>query len=166
MVVIVALLGVIVFLLLGRGDNTPASAPEPVEESTTQQRAVIVNEDNAEQVAEEILNEPPVAMGYYEVSMNFSWMFPDGESPSSNAYVENKATNTNAIYFDVVLEEDESVVLYESPVLPLGTRINEIALAQDLDAGTYPCVIIYHLVDDQQRTLSTLRMNLEIVVNS
>lgn len=160
--VIAVLLGVIVFLLLGRGS---AETPQPLAD-TTGQRAVVVNEGNVEETLEEIINEPPVAAGYYEVNMNFSWTFPNGQSPSSNAYVENKATNTSAVYFDVLLEEDESVVLYESPVLPLGTRINEVTLAQDLDAGTYPCVIVYHLVDDQQRTTSTLRLNLEIVVNS
>jgi len=163
-VVIAALLGVIVFLLLERGDNT--KAPQPLRESVEEERAIIVNEDNAEAVAEAIINEPVIPIGYYEVNMNFSWTFPDGASPSSDAYVENKVTNNSAVYFDVVLAEDESIVLFESPILPLGTHIDEITLKQDLDAGTYPCVIIYHMVDDQQRTTSTLRMNLEIVVNN
>lgn len=161
---IAALLGVIVFLLLGRGDNT--QTPQPLRETVTEERAIVVNEDNAEEVAEAIINEPVIPIGYYEVNMNFSWTFPDGQSPSDNAYVENKATNNSAVYFDVVLGEDESVVLFESPILPLGTHINEVTLKRDLDAGTYPCVIIYHMVDDQQRTTSTLRMNLEIIINS
>jgi hypothetical protein len=164
MVIIAALLGVIVILLLGRGDGDAETSRSLTD--TTEQRAVVVNEDNVEETLEEIVNEPPVAMGYYEVNMNLSWTFPDAQSPSSNAYVENKATNTSAVYFDVLLEEDESIVLYESPILPVGTHINEVTLAQDLDAGTYPCVIVYHLLDDQQRTTSTLRLNLEIVVNS
>lgn len=163
-VVVAALLGVIVFLLLGRENDAPA--PAPIASDVPEQRAVVVNEDNVAEVVEEIISEPAVPMGYYEVNMNFTWNFPDGQSPSSNAYVENKSTNTNAVYFDVLLEEDESVTLYESPVLPLGTHINEITLAQDLDAGTYPCVIVYHLVDDQQRTVSTLRMTMEIVVEN
>jgi len=165
MVVIALLLGAIVFLLLGRQGGADDSQ-EPLRDSVPEQRAVVVNEDNVEEAVEALVNEPTVPVGYYEVSMNFSWSFPDGASPSSNAYVENKPTNTNAVYFDVVLEEDESVTLYESPVLPLGTHINEVTLLRDLDAGTYPCVIVYHLVDDRQETISTLRMNLEIVVNS
>lgn len=162
MFLIAALLGVIAFLLLGRGNDSP----ERLADTLPEQRAIVVNEDNVDEVVQSIVEEPPVAMGYYEVNMNFTWQFPDGQSPSSNAYVENKATNTNDVYFDVVLEEDESVTLYASPVLPRGTHIRDITLARDLDAGTYPCVIIYHLVDDQQRTLSTLRLNMEIVVNS
>lgn len=161
-VVVAALLGVIVFLLLGRGNT---QAPEPLREAVTEERAIVVNEDNVEEVMTALVEEP-VLPGYYEVSMNFSWTFPDGESPSDNAYVENKTTNSNAVYFDVVLAEDESVTLFESPILPLGTHIEEVKLARDLDAGRYPCVIIYHLVDEQQRTISTLRMNMEIVVNN
>jgi len=76
------------------------------------------------------------------------------------------ANNDSNVYFDVLLAEDESVILYQSPILPPGTHINNIALSQDLDAGTYPCVIVYHLVDEQQVTYSTLRMGMEIVVNS
>lgn len=163
-VVVAALLGVIVFLLLGRGNDT--QAPEPLREAVAEERAVVVNKDNVEEVMDAIINEPVIPIGYYEASMNFSWTFPDGESPSDNAYVENKVTNNNAVYFDVVLAEDESVVLFESPILPLGTHINEVTLKRDLDAGTYPCILIYHMVDDQQRTIGTLRMNLEIIVNS
>jgi len=164
MIVIIALLGVIAFLLLGRGND--AQPAEPLRDSVTEERAVVVNEDNAEEVIEAIVEEPAIPMGYYEVSMNFSWTFPDGASPSDNAYVENRVSNTSDVYFDVLLAEDESVVLFESPILPRGTHINEVTLNQDLDAGTYPCVVVYHLVDDQQRTTSTLRMNLEIIVNS
>jgi len=169
MMVIVALLGVIVVLLLGRGNSPTTEVVKEVvvrEGSEPERRAVVVNEDNAEQVAEDLLNMEATPLGYYEVSMNFSWTFPDGASASDNAYVENVLSNTSDVYFDVVLEEDESVVLYASPILPPGSHINEVTLAQDLDAGTYPCVIIYHLVDSQQRTTSTLRMNMEIVVNN
>lgn len=166
MIVIVALLGVIAVLLLKRG--TPSTTTEVIvrESAEPERRAVVINEDNAEKVAEDLLNMEATPLGYYEVSMNFSWTFPDGASASDNAYVENVLSNTSDVYFDVVLEEDESVVLYASPILPPGTHINEVKLAQDLDAGTYPCVIIYHLVDSQQRTTSTLRMNMEIVVNN
>jgi hypothetical protein len=167
-IVIAALLGVIIFLLLGRGNSATTEVKEIIvrESAEPERRAVVVNEENAEKVAEDLLNMEATPLGYYEVSMNFSWTFPDGASVSDNAYVENVLSNTSDVYFDVVLEEDESVTLYASPILPPGTHTNEIKLAQDLDAGTYPCVIIYHLVDSQQRTISTLRMNMEIVVNN
>jgi flagellar basal body-associated protein FliL len=168
-IVIAALLGVIIVLLLGRGNPTTTEVVREVvvrESAEPERRAVVINEDNIEEAAKEILNNPPTPLGYYEVSMNFTWNFPDGSSPSSDAYVENVPSNTSDVYFDVVLEADESVTLYASPILPPGTHNNEVKLTQDLDAGTYPCIIIYHLVDDQQRTTGTLRMNMDIIVEN
>jgi hypothetical protein len=43
--------------------------------------------------------------------------------------------------------------------------MENITLDEDLDAGTYDCVCIYHLVDENQNTTSTLRVGLTIVVD-
>jgi hypothetical protein len=63
-----------------------------------------------------------------------------------------------------VLEEDESKVLYKSPVIPRGGKLKDIALEEQLSAGTYPCIVVYHLIDENQNTLSTLRVSLKIVI--
>lgn len=164
MVVVIALLGAAVGLLLTR-EQTP---DRTVEEEAPLGRSVVVNEENVEQVVEDLSSMEPTPLGYYEVSMNFTWNFPDGASPSTNAYVENVPRNANPVYFDVLLAEDESVALYESPILPLGSHINtgEVVLLRDLDAGTYPCVIVYHLLNGNQKTVSTLRMTMDVVVEN
>lgn len=102
--------------------------------------------------------------GYYTVTMNPTWHFKTGDSASYDAVVINAEDNTNDVYFDIVLEEDESQVLYSSPVIPLGGQLENIELDETLDAGIYNCVVIYHLVDEEQNTLSTLRVTLQIVV--
>ena len=102
---------------------------------------------------------------YYEAKMNSTWYFEDGASPSTNAYVENVETNTNDVYFDVILSDTQEVI-YESPVLPRGSYLQEIALDTNLSAGTYDCVIIYHLIDENQKSLSTVRFKLVIVVEN
>lgn len=148
-VVIVVLLGVIAVLLSKKQD-------EP-------KRNVVVNEDNAEEVAQNLLNEETVAPGTYEVTMNSTWKFKDGKSASDNAYVENATVNTNDVYFDVQMS-DTGEVIYESPVIPRGSHLEEITLKKDLDAGTYDCVLTYHLIDEDQNTVSTLTMGLTIEV--
>ncbi len=158
-VIIVLLIMVIVLLLKNRNDtninsNEVASSPK---------RNVIVNEENAEKVAEEIINQKTVAPGSYQVTMNSTWNFQDGASSSDNAYVENATANTNAVYFDVQLSDSEEII-YESPIIPVGSHLDDIKLDKDLDAGTYDCVLIYHLVDDEQNTLATLRMAIKVVV--
>lgn len=159
-VVIIALLIIIVVLLVKGNNSTNTISTEA---ASSPKRNVIVNEENAEKVAEEIVNQKTVAPGTYRVTMNSTWNFQDGASSSDNAYVENSTANTNAVYFDLQLADSEEVI-YQSPVIPVGSHLTDIKLDKDLDAGTYDCVLIYHLVDDEQNTLATLRMTVKVVV--
>lgn len=157
-VVIVALLGVIIFLLV-----THNAQPQNEEEK----RNVVITQENAERELEkinEMADKASVAPGYYTVTMNTTWHFKEGVETSEDAVVENVEANTNDVFFDIVLESDEEHVLYKSPVIPRGGRLTDIALDEQLKAGTYPCIVIYHLVDDNQNTLSTLRVTLNIIV--
>lgn len=157
--VIVALVGVIIALVMNmnRGpQETPVEEPE--------QRAVLVTEENVEEMVEEMMEEPEVDIPqYYSVSMNMTWNFPDGASPSTNAYVENMAENETPVYFDVI-RNDTQETIYQSPVIPLGGTLRNFMLDTDLDAGTYDCTCVYHLIDDNQRTLTTLNMAMTVVV--
>lgn len=155
-VIIFVLLVTVFVLLVRKNDSTDAEDESP-------KRNVVVNEENAEEVAEEIINRETVAPGTYRVTMNSTWNFKDGTASSDNAYVENSTANTNPVYFDLQLADTEEVI-YESPVIPVGSYLDDIKLDTDMDAGTYDCVLIYHLVDEEQSTLSTLRMAVTVVV--
>ena len=152
-VVIIALLGVVIFLLVGRDKEEP------------EKRNVVVTQDNVEEVVQEMVDEDYVEPGYYEASMTTTWTFATGSDVSDDAYVANVAGNTNDVYFDVVLAENEDQVIYKSPVIPRGGELESIALDTPLDAGTYDCVCIYHLIDDEQNTISTLRVGITVKVN-
>lgn len=151
--IILALAGVIVYLLLSR-------APEEEKE----RRNVVVTPDNVEEVIQDMAKEEFVAPGYYTVTMNYEWTFQTGDAVSSNAYVENRMENTNAVYLDLFLVGDEENAIYESPIIPVGSSLQDIALGTPLDAGTYDCVAVYHLVDDDENTISTLRVNVTVIV--
>lgn len=150
-VIIAVLVGVIVFLL------------KPQEE---EKRNVVVNRENVDEVIQEMqeVNDSNLPL-YYEAKMNSIWHFFDGKSPSDNAYVENVETNTNDVYFDVI-REDTNETIYQSPLLPIGSYLEKITLDTELSAGTYDCVLIYHLVDENQKSLSTARFTLTVVVEN
>lgn len=157
--IFVALVGVIVVLvmLLNRGGE---------EEPEETQRSTLITQENVEEVIEEAVRQPPVeAPSSYEVSMTMDWIFPDGASPSGNAYVENVTSNETDIYFDVLLRETQEI-LYQSPVIPLGGRLTDITLQQALPAGVYPCIVEYHLIDANQNTLGTVNMGITITVEN
>ncbi len=110
---------------------------------------------------DEIEYTPP---GRYTATMSFDWHFPTGDSESYDSYVANDPGNTNDVYFDIFLSDDDENAIYESPIIPRGSEIRNIRLKTDLDAGTYDCVLIYHLVDDNQNSLSTASFALKIFV--
>lgn len=158
-VVILALLGIIIFLLMNQ---------QKLAEKEEVKRNIVVNENNAESVAEEMIEEAQefVEPGYYTVSMDTDWHFSKGDAVSDDAWVDNLVENTNDVYFDVFLLENEDEPIYQSPVIPRGSYLEKIALDKPLDKGTYNCVIVYHLVDEEQETISTLRVAFTITVDS
>lgn len=143
-IVIAALLVVIYFLL---------HKEEP------ERRNVVVNEDNVDEVLEQL--QDPVPAGYYEVKMNSTWNFTSGDAVSDNAYVENVKTNTNSVYFDVTRTDNDETI-YESPILPVGSHLDGIALDSSLPSGVYDCLVTYHLLDDEENSISTVKLTLTI----
>lgn len=160
--IIVALVGVIIALVTNLNRGTAA---EQTEEAGRPQRAVVVNEENLDNVVQELERVRPVEAGYYQARMSTTWNFPDGVSASPDAYVENVVRNTHDVYFDVELA-DTGETIYASPVIPRGGYLSGIVLDKELEAGSYKAVVIYHLIDSEQNTLSTLRMAITINVEN
>jgi hypothetical protein len=159
--VIIALLAVIVVLLLKGNKKEVEDKRDDVAA-----RGVVVNQNNAEQIVDDMVKKPYVEPGYYEASMTNVWHFADSKSVSSDAYVANVEGNTNDVYFDVFLASDEENPILESPVIPRGAKMEEIKLDKELDAGTYDCVMIYHLIDENQATVSTLRVGITVIIEN
>lgn len=150
-VIIAVLIGVIAFLLHKK--------EEP-------KRNVVVTEENAEEVAAQMAEEDYTEPGYYTVNMATEWHFSKGDAVSSDARVDNVTGNTNPVYFDLFVAGDEEEPIYSSPIIPVGSFLENIALEKPLEKGNYDCVIVYHLVDEEQETLSTLRVTVELIVES
>ena len=144
--VIAALLGVVAYLLLDKKE-------EPT------RRNVVVNKENVGEVLEQL--EAPVPAGSYEVKMNSTWNFSSGDVPSENAYVDNAEANTNSVYFDVT-RTDTDETIFESPILPVGSYLDNITLDSNLPAGTYDCLVTYHLLDENDKSISTVKLTLTI----
>ena len=152
--VIVVLVALVVYLLATRNQEKTEDAV---------QRNIVVNEENVEEVLRQLEEKEAILPGYYEVTMNSTWNFASGDAPSNNAYVKNAETNTNPVYFDVE-RADTGEVVYESPILPVGSHIENITLGVNLEDGTYDCILTYHLLDDENRSISTLRITLTLII--
>jgi uncharacterized protein (UPF0333 family) len=154
-VVVIAVLIAVIGVLASKLSQN--SHEEPKEKKS------VITADNAEEVIEEWINEDEgkQAPQYFTVTQNTEWSFPDGSSNSTDAFVENDKSNETAVYFEVLVDSIGEVV-YSSPVLELGARIDDIKLDKVLDKGDYECTIIYHLVDDEQNELTTVNVGTTI----
>lgn len=160
MAIVVLLIIIAVILVKSNSEKNTLQTDEP------NKREVLVNESNVSEVAQQLEEaaQEHVLPGQYTATMNFEWHFATGDAESKNAYVANSTENTNAVYFDLFLEEDSENAIYESPVIPLGGELKNIRLNRKLDMGTYNCVLIYHLVDEEQNSISTASFTVKIIV--
>ena len=158
--VIATLVGIIIYLLGKKGKTD-----ETTEET---RRNVVVTPDNVDEVVRQMQDSSQNRMnqGYYTITQSSTWHFESGRSISKDAYVENVTENTNAVYFDVIMAEDSEHKILESPVIPIGSHLENIALDEELSKGSYDCVIVYHLIDDDQNTISTVSVTVTVIVDN
>ena len=167
-IVIIALVAVIAYLL-GRGNGDKDSGevprstdtPRQVQESTR----LIVSEEDAASVMEEMRKE--VEEGMFECEMSMKWSFADGTSESKDAYVANSTNNRFPFYFDVRLKDTDELV-YSSAVLPVGAQLTNIKLDKELPAGTYNAIVYYTLIRDTetQEVISTAGVGITMTVEN
>ena len=120
--------------------NRPAEAPKP---ERTISEGLIVEGQAIDKKASE---------ARFTTDMNMIWTFPSGSSTSTNAVIGNSASNAYECYFEVYLNDEEQTLLYSSPVLPVGKRLETLKLDTVLPDGSYDAVCTYHILDDEDST--------------
>jgi len=116
-------------------------------------RGILVTPENIDQIIADM--SEPVQDGYYIATQNVDWVFDTWDTSSSNAFVENVIDNTRTVYFDLHLEATGDLV-YSSPFMPLGSKLEGFALDSAVSAGEHPAIVTYHLVDDEFQNLTTV----------
>lgn len=120
-----------------------------------------VKESNTDEIMSEMSDK--VEEGMFECKMTTTWTFEDADSVSPNAYVANSENNRYTFYFDVY-DESTNELLYSSPLLPVGTEMNNIKLEKHLPAGDYDAVVMYTLVDENEKEVSTAGFTITISI--
>ena len=131
------------------------------EEEPTASGNYVIDESNYEQVIGD-MNEK-LQNGMYEVTMNAVWNFDNGDSASSDAYVENASSNRTPVFFEVYLKDTDELI-YTSTVLPVGTKLKELKLDKPLEKGTYDAICKYNLLDEEGNISSSVSINVTIAV--
>lgn len=159
-ILILGLAGTIVYDFLTENNIIPSdTSKEPVVK-----RNVVVNDISDSLPAPDPLIVDSVKN--HDIKMNSAWVFQNGKSVSSNAYVANPAVNKNALFFEVFAPDGKTKLL-TSPVLAVGSHMENIALEKELSAGTYNCIMKYTLLgSDGETAAGTLQVELQIIISS
>ena len=163
-VIIIIALVIVIIMMMSRGPGHYGEGGSQGNEPDERRRPVLITEDNIEEIANQTEQPEEVPMRY-RVTMNSTWEFEDGKSESENAYVENSESNETPVYFDVV-RNDTGETIYQSPVIPVGEHLDSVTLDEELEAGSYECTLTYHLIDDDQNTLTTVNMWLMVEIKN
>ena len=78
------------------------------------------------------------------MTMNPDPTFRNGKG---NLLIHNDTTNHGPIVVEI-RRNDTNDLIYTSPIIPLGKRVNFGSLNTELPSGVYPCTALFHYVDD------------------
>lgn len=94
------------------------------------------------------------------VKMNIKPVFQDGNS-KGNILLENTSSNGNSFTMSIVIEDTKETV-YESGLIKKGTRIDEIKLDKNLEAGEYKAVAYFTAYNDKEEEQGTSGINITL----
>ena len=115
MLLVIIVLGVIIYFLLNK--------PEEKDERDISEGLVVGEVDEK------------AANATFTTDMNMIWNFPSGSAVSTNAQIGNSTSNLYECYFELFLDDEEQTLLYSSPVLPVGKRLDKLELNEVLNVG-------------------------------
>jgi hypothetical protein len=157
-IVLIIICIILVVLLLSKPNDTENSTPKVT-------RDYLVTPDNVDDMIASLDDAEVIPTGSYEVKMNSEWRFRDSSQPSYNAFVANVINNTQDVFFDVI-ENESGEVIYESPIIPVGSSLENISLDVDLASGAYNCTLIYHLLDVNGEEFTSLQVAIDIIIEN
>lgn len=131
---------------------------QTVQDTPTQREVLITPENVSQRIAELESHNTDSA---YTTSMSIDWSFANGSAASKDAYVENDVSNSRAVYFDLILQSTEETI-YSSPIIPIGSTLRDIRLNKELSKGDYKAIVVYHLIDDDKKDISTVSVAINL----
>lgn len=161
-IVVTAVIGILLLNRPAPEEAVPAIAPVREVVSGTG-RGTVVTSDNVDELYAQA--SQPIPDAYYRTRMNVDWVFPNGKTESTNAYVENATSNERTVYFDVNLA-DTGELVYSSPFIPVGETLERFKLDAELPKGNYSGVCTYHLVDDNHEEITTVAVSVTLEVQA
>lgn len=146
LLVVIAVLGFVIYSLLNKEEEPESRMP-------------------SEGLVVDATEENDYDLGLFTTDMNMVWNFPKGKLTSNDAIIGNSIENKYDAYFEIYLEDEEETLLYTSPILPVGKRIDKLKLDKGLPAGRHEALCTFHMVapDDQEKVIGDVSFYVTLV---
>ena len=125
-------------------------------------RGFILTPDNIEE-ARRLMEGPASPDAQYTVSLTTNWEFETWNTPSRTASVDNLASNSRTVFFEVTLRETD-VLVYTSPFILLGETLEDFALDTQVSAGEHPAIVTFILVDDNYEFVADVSVSVTLTI--
>jgi len=148
-------IGLLLFFLL-------RDQPEEIQEIQTPTGNIIINPNNLDDIVGSLTEQ--IERGMFNTYMNTTWVFPDSNSPSSNAVMGNSPSNNYPFWFDLVIGNEE---VFKSSLLPVGSQLKEIILNADLPPGEYNAIMDINMIDENNQPVqSDMKFGITIIIQN
>lgn len=151
LLVVIGIMGVVIYQLMNRKGETTT-----LNDGRVPAMGLVMNDEIDEKVRS----------ATFTTDMNMIWTFPSGSRVSDNAIIGNSEYNAYEVYFDLFLDGEERTLIYTSPLIPVGVRMDKLELDEVLPDGYYDAICTFHLMDDEDdtRELSKVSLNVTLMV--
>jgi len=156
-VVLVAIIGLLIYFFWIKTDESDIG-----DDNVPRGQGLILNPDNIDE-ARRLMDGPASPDAQYTVSLTTHWVFETWNTPSHTASVDNLASNSRTVYFDVVLDETDELV-YTSPFIPLGEVLEDFALDTYVPAGEHIATVTFVLVDDDHEFVADVSVSVTLTI--
>jgi len=120
-------------------------------------------EDNSSDLQTEV-NET-VEDGMFNVFINTAIYLDNGTS-KANLLIQNSKNNKRPAIVEIYRKDNDEMI-YQSAVIPAGSKIEKAALNTVLSKGTYPCVAYFNVLDSEtEELINRVGVNVQIEVNA
>ena len=150
-------MGAVTYNIVKNSQNEPVKIIN-VNNTYTSGSNMVVTEDSRD--VAKIIQEK-TEKGMIAVRMTQNWVFTD-RGMRSNAYLANSQRNTTDLCFTVTLEDTGEIIM-ESPIVPIGSCIENFPLNRELEPGKYDAIVAHQQVENGE-IINTVLTGIEITV--
>ncbi len=91
-------------------------------------------------------------------------MYLDNGKSEANLLIQNSPSNKKPVIVELYLKDNDEMI-FQSDVIPAGSKLEKAKLDKTLNKGTYPCVAYFNVLNPETREIiNRIGVNVQVEV--